>query len=44
MAHYYKNLTKKDIASIINLDDIFVDYYFEVEEKHFDLYFWGIKK
>lgn len=41
---YYKNLTEKDIRSIINLDGIFIDYYFEVEKEHSDLYFWGIKK
>jgi hypothetical protein len=41
---YYKNLTEDDIRECINIDDIFVDYQFEVEENHCDLFFWGIKK
>ena len=41
---YYKNLTEDDIRSIIDVDDIFLEYQFEVEENHCDLYFWGIKR
>ena len=41
---YYKNLTEEDIRNIINVDDVFSEYQFEVEENHCDLYFWGIKK
>ncbi len=41
---YYKNLTEEDIRKCVNVDDIFLDYKFEVNEEHYDLYFWGIKK
>lgn len=41
---YYKNLTEKDIRDFLDVDNIFEQYEFEVEENHCDLYFWGIKK
>ena len=41
---YYKNITEEDVREAIDIDDIFSSYEFEVEEDHFDLYFWGIKK
>jgi hypothetical protein len=41
---YYRNLTEEDIRKSINFDDAFSEYNFSVEENHFDLYFWGIKK
>ena len=42
--NYYKNLTEEDIRECVNMDEVFSDCYFEVEEEHFDLYFWGVKK
>jgi SAM-dependent methyltransferase len=41
---YYMNLTEEDIKGVINLEEFFIDYEFEVEKDHCDLYFWGIKK
>lgn len=41
---YYKNLTEDDIRECIDVDDIFKDYQFEINQDHCDLYFWGIKK
>jgi len=41
---YYKNLTIADIESCINMNSVFSRYSFEIEVKHSDLYFWGIKK
>jgi SAM-dependent methyltransferase len=41
---YYKNLTEEDIRECIDIDRLFSEYKFEVEENHCDLYFWGIKK
>ena len=41
---YYKNLTEEDIRECVDMDKVFSDCYFEVEEEHFDLYFWGVKK
>lgn len=40
---YYKNLTENDIRECVDIDSIFSQYAFEVEENHCDLYFWGIK-
>jgi len=42
--NYYKNLTEQDIRDSIDLDNLFVDYRFEINEISYDLYFWGIKK
>jgi SAM-dependent methyltransferase len=41
---YYKNLTEEDIRGCIDIESSFESFMFEVEENHFDLYFWGIKK
>lgn len=41
---YYKNLTENDIRECLDVDSVFSEYEFEVEHKHCDLYFWGIKK
>jgi hypothetical protein len=41
---YYKNLTEIDIRECVDIDEIFKEYKFEVEENHCDLFFWGIKK
>lgn len=42
--NYYKNLTENDIRECLDVDQIFTEYSFEVEAKHCDLYFWGIKR
>jgi len=41
---YYKNLTENDIRECLDIDKYFIEYSFEVEENHCDLYFWGIKR
>lgn len=41
---YYKNLTEKDIREFLNLEEIFQDYEFSINNITHDLYFWGIKK
>lgn len=41
---YYRNLTEKDIREVLDVDLIFSEYRFEVNEKSHDLYFYGIKK
>lgn len=41
---YYKNLTEEDIRKVLDVDNIFSEYYFEYNPTAFDLYFWGIKK
>lgn len=41
---YYKNLTEEDLRVFINFDEVFEDYYFEVDENHKDLNFCGIKR
>ena len=41
---YYKNLTEQDIRECLDVEGIFSQYEFEIEENHCDLYFWGIKK
>lgn len=41
---YYKNLTEDDIRTLLDVDNIFTEYYFEYNPISFDLYFWGIKK
>lgn len=42
--NYYKNLTEQDIRNCIDIESSFDKFFFEIEENHFDLYFWGIKK
>lgn len=41
---YYKNLTERDIRTFFDVDSIFLQYEFEVNVDHYDLYFYGIKK
>jgi SAM-dependent methyltransferase len=41
---YYRNVTEKDVRSFLDLDDVFSEYCFEVNDEHHDLYFYGIKK
>ena len=41
---YYKNITEEDIRKFCNIDEIFSEYMFEIEENHCDLMFWGVKK
>lgn len=41
---YYKNLTEKDIANEISMNDYFSFYRFEINNISHDLYFFGIKK
>lgn len=41
---YYENVTEEDIREFCDIDGIFDEYKFEVEENHCDLMFWGIKK
>lgn len=40
---YYRNVTEDDVRECISIDDMFESYGFEVDSKHCDLYFWGIK-
>lgn len=40
---YYKNLTEDDIRESLDLD-LFLEYYFEVNNQSKDLYFYGVKK
>ncbi len=40
---YYKNLTKEDFQSSLNLDEIFTEYFFFYEKTSRDLYFVGQK-
>lgn len=41
---YYQNLTEDNIRDVIDIDRTFSDYEFSVNNKHHDLYFWGVKK
>ena len=41
---YYKNVTEQDVRSFVEIEDVFSDFLFEVNDEHCDLYFWGIKK
>lgn len=40
--NYYKNLSEEDIRNSIDVDKIFGQYEFSIEDR--DLRFWGIKK
>ena len=42
--NYYRNLTEEDVRSVLNVDEIFTQYYFEYNPHACDLYFFGIKK
>lgn len=41
---YYKNLTEEDVREVLEVDKIFKEYSFTVNNKSKDLYFKGIKK
>lgn len=41
---YYKNLTEQDIREVLDIEDTFSEFGFEVCKYPADLYFWGIKK
>jgi len=41
---YYKNLTEQDFRDNFQLDNMFLEYNFQIEYGHCDLYFTGIKK
>lgn len=41
---YYKNLNETDIRAILDIDQLFIQYAFSVNNKSHDLYFWGIKR
>ena len=41
---YYKNLTEEDFKKEFNLDLMFSEYSFEINNNSKDLYFYGIKK
>lgn len=43
-ANYYKNITEADVRDVINVEEIFSDFLFEVGYETYDLYFYGIKK
>jgi SAM-dependent methyltransferase len=46
-ANYYRNLSEKDIRSVLNVTEIFSDFEFREDYSGYignDLYFWGIKK
>ena len=41
---YYKNLTEQDFRKHIDIDNMFSEYEFVVDNTHYDLYFYGIKQ
>jgi SAM-dependent methyltransferase len=41
---YYKNLTEQDIREVLNIEEIFSEFKFEIHQGHKDLMFYGIKK
>ena len=41
---YYKNLTEQDIRDVLNIEEIFSEFKFEIHSGHKDLMFYGIKK
>ncbi len=46
-SNYYRNLTERDIRSVLNVTEFFSDFEFREEFSGYignDLYFWGIKK
>ncbi len=40
---YYKNLTEYDIRCVLNIESIFSEFEFEIDEEHKDLFFYGVK-
>jgi len=43
-SNYYKNLNESDIRAVIDVENIFTTFAFEVNDISHDLYFYGIKK
>jgi SAM-dependent methyltransferase len=43
-ADYYKNLEEGDIRLALNIEAIFANHAFSLDQENCDLYFWGIKK
>lgn len=43
-SNYYKNLSESDIRKVINIENTFSSFAFEVNNNSHDLYFWGIKR
>lgn len=41
---YYMNLTEEDIRKVLDIDKHFIEYEFQLENNHHDLFFWGIKR
>lgn len=41
---YYQNLTEADIRDCLDVESLFSDHAFEVNESSKDLYFWGVKR
>ncbi|MBP9205345.1 MAG: methyltransferase domain-containing protein [Kofleriaceae bacterium] len=41
---YYRNLTAKDVCDVIDVQEVFSSFSFQVNEVSCDLYFWGVKK
>ncbi|TDR31570.1 glycosyltransferase [Hydromonas duriensis] len=42
-SNYYLNLTEDDIRKVLNVDELFKKYVFQINHKTHDLYFYGIK-
>lgn len=40
---YYKNLVPSDIQNVYDIENFFSIYYFEINNVHFDMFFYGIK-
>ena len=40
---YYKNLSESDVREVLNVEELFSESKFLVNNAHHDLYFWGIK-
>lgn len=43
-SNYYKNLSEQDIREVLELDNCFSQYEFQINDLSKDLYFFGIKK
>lgn len=41
---YYKNLTEQDFREAFNLDELFDEWFFAVNDESHDLYFYGVRK
>jgi SAM-dependent methyltransferase len=42
-ANYYRNITEQDVRSSINVDEIFSEYQFSINNEACDIRFYGIK-